>query len=125
VKHGSKGAERVYKALKHWGDFNIILEHHVGSRLKLDYYLPEFKLGYEVQGSQHDEFNAFFHDSKDAFKAQQARDERKEELCSEQGILYVALPYALIMKATSEEDLLKEILKRTEEARTATKSTDF
>lgn len=115
---GSKGAERTYRALKLWGDYQILAEHHVGSRLRLDYYLPEFKIGIEVQGTQHNEFNSKFHSGKDAFKDQLRRDEHKRELCAEQGILYVSLEYPLIMKATSEEDLLKKILNRIEEART-------
>lgn len=52
-----------------------------GERLTLDFFLPRKKLAIEVQGRQHYEFNAFFHEDKYAFKAAQERDVRKAAWC--------------------------------------------
>lgn len=53
----------------------------VGERLFLDFFLPRKMLAIEIQGRQHHEYVDFFHGTKAGFKAQQARDSRKEEWC--------------------------------------------
>lgn len=72
---------------------SIDFEYHVGERLLVDIYVPAFNLGIEYHGRQHFEYNAFFHGSKIDFELAQERDERKIELCKEQGITLVAFRY--------------------------------
>lgn len=62
---------------------DIVLEEFpcCGERLFLDFFLPRRKLAVEVQGRQHREFVAFFHNTMADFKAQQKRDKVKEEWC--------------------------------------------
>lgn len=67
----------------------IISEYHIGERLRLDVYCPGYKLAAEYHGRQHFEFVQHFHDDKYGFRASQDRDQRKQELCNENGILLV------------------------------------
>ena len=106
----SKGAARVYEALKLLGDYTIIPEYHIGDRLRLDFYIPELKYGIEVQGTQHDQRNYHFQQDQEAFEAQKARDKEKALKCKGLGITYVPLPYKAIMRAKSAEELLDDVL---------------
>lgn len=74
--------------------------HHIfeefscpGERLFLDFFLPTKKLAIEVQGTQHEKFNAFFHEDKNAFARQQANDKRKERWCELNGIQLVKIKW--------------------------------
>jgi very-short-patch-repair endonuclease len=72
---------------------NIINEHHIGDRLKLDVYCPKYKLGLEFHGIQHFKYSPLFFESKDAFLEAQKRDDKKIALCKEQGIALVVFRY--------------------------------
>lgn len=72
---------------------NIVNEFHLGERLKLDVYCPSYKIGFEYHGIQHYEYNKMFFESREEFLEAQKRDERKLNLCSEQGILLVVFRY--------------------------------
>jgi len=71
----------------------IINEFHIGERLKLDVYCPSYKLGAEYHGIQHFKYTERFHEFKEDFLESQKRDERKLELCKEQGIALVVFRY--------------------------------
>lgn len=71
----------------------VINEHHIGERLMLDIYCPSYKLAAEYHGRQHFVYSNLFFDTIDDFKAAQARDERKVDLCKEQGIALVVFRY--------------------------------
>lgn len=71
----------------------IINEHHVGERLMLDIYCPKYKVAAEYHGRQHFIYNSFHFKSYAEFEAAQARDERKIELCKEQGIVLIAFRF--------------------------------
>jgi very-short-patch-repair endonuclease len=114
----SKGEERVLKALALFGNHRVAREHPIGERLRLDFYIKNLNLAYEVQGIQHTEFNGFHYDSKEAFAAAKLRDKRKVELCMELGITLVHLTYDEVMRSKDAESLLALILERTKEART-------
>ncbi len=58
-----------------------------GRNLEIDLYLPEVKIGIEVQGKQHFEYIPIFHQSEDGFAAQKQRDEIKKSLCSKHGVI--------------------------------------
>ena len=64
-------------------------EYHLGERLRLDFYLPEYRLAIEFDGSQHQKYSEFFHGNHEAFAAAQARDQRKIELCDLKDITLV------------------------------------
>lgn len=51
------------------------------SRLSLDFFLPNRKIAFEVQGEQHDQMNPFFHKTHADFEDQKHRDEIKRFFC--------------------------------------------
>lgn len=71
----------------------IVNEFQLGERLRLDLYLPAYKLGIEYHGRQHFYFSDLFYETAEDFKAAQARDERKIELCKERGIALVVFTF--------------------------------
>lgn len=71
----------------------IINEYHVGERLMLDVYCPSYKLGAEYHGRQHFFYTDMFHKDRHDFEAGVARDERKMELCKEQGIALIVFRF--------------------------------
>lgn len=71
----------------------ILNEYHVGERLMLDVYCPTYKIGLEYHGRQHYEWVCHFHETYEDFVAAQRRDERKLELCAEQGITVLSFKY--------------------------------
>jgi hypothetical protein len=71
----------------------IMNEYHVGERLLLDVFCPHYNIGAEYHGSQHFSYTSFFHENKDDFIKAQIRDERKIELCKQQGITLVVFRY--------------------------------
>lgn len=71
----------------------VVVEHHIGERLRLDVYCPSLKVALEFHGRQHFEFVHHFHKTIEAFVESQDRDMRKEELCKELGIALVVFRY--------------------------------
>lgn len=66
------------------------------SPLELDIYNKELNLAIEYNGSQHYVFNKMMHNnSKDRFQNQQYRDYIKKNLCKENGIDLIIVPYTI------------------------------
>lgn len=66
--------------------YEVILEEFPipGTRMKLDFFLPNKSIAIEIDGTQHDEFNSFFHGEKTTstkFFGQVSRDVKKHEWC--------------------------------------------
>ncbi|MDT5061493.1 MAG: hypothetical protein QOH63_1952 [Acidobacteriota bacterium] len=57
-----------------------------GERLELDFYLPELRIAFEIQGAQHYRYVPHFHRTTFAFRDQVRRDACKRKLCVEQRI---------------------------------------
>lgn len=65
-----------------------------GENLELDVYNHDLKIGVEYNGQQHYEFNNHFHrSSNDRFQNQQYRDLIKKQLCEQNNIQLVVVPY--------------------------------
>lgn len=80
----SKFQTRVKKALKEFWFGELVYEEFpvVGTRLKIDFYNATREIAIEVDGSQHYEFNKFFHnDNRMNFLGQLKRDDEKETFC--------------------------------------------
>ena len=90
----SRGHSALYKLLQNlFPGERVVLEHHIGERLRLDIFVPAYNLAVEFHGRQHFEFVEHFHGTIYEFRASQERDQRKMELCKEQGIALVVFRY--------------------------------
>ncbi len=69
------------------------LKNVTGKNLELDGYNDKLKLGFEYSGSQHYQYNPYFHRTIDDFTSQQNRDETKRRLCQINGITLIEIPY--------------------------------
>ena len=63
------------------------------NRLEIDGYCEKLALGFEYDGQQHYEYIRHFHRTIDGFKTQQKNDKIKNELCDDQGITLIRIPY--------------------------------
>lgn len=85
--------------------YTIKPEYHIGERLRLDAYMRILKVGWEYNGEQHYEPVCFggisFEEAQQNLRKQQERDQRKKELCEEQGITLIIIKYT--------EDLTKDL----------------
>lgn len=61
--------------------------------LEIDCFCSELKLGLEYNGRQHYEFIPYFHKNKETFYNQQYRDYMKRNMCSQNGINLIEVPY--------------------------------
>lgn len=59
--------------------------------LYVDIFIPDFNIMIEVDGSQHDSFNIFYHKDKQAFAKQQLNDKIKEDWCEVNNIVLIRL----------------------------------
>lgn len=62
-----------------------------GTRLSIDFFLPQRKLMIEVQGSQHMYFNKLFHGEIDGFINSLKRDSIKKQWCELNKLIFVEL----------------------------------
>ncbi len=74
--HLGQQLRNLYKSAAILEEFQI-----PGSKLSLDFYVPSFRVAFEFQGEQHDQFNAFFHKDKNDFVKQSQRDQNKKDWC--------------------------------------------
>jgi len=89
----SKGADLLLQIIyKLYGKkVKVISEHCIGYRLRLDYYLPSYKIGFEYHGRQHDNYVDHYHKSAGGFRASKRRDRIKIEKAMEEGITLVTV----------------------------------
>lgn len=78
--------------------------------LELDCYNPELKLAVEYNGIQHYKYSPYFHKNYEAFKNGQYRDYMKKQMCKENGIILIDVPYTV--KTEHIKDFLIEKLKK-------------
>ncbi len=71
----------------------IVLEHPLGDRLRLDIYCPSYNLAAEYHGRQHFFYSNLFHSDLEDFQAGVERDQKKEQMCREQGISLVVFRF--------------------------------
>lgn len=103
----SHGQYHLGRQLKSIYNSSVILEEFgiPGSRLSLDFFIPNRSLAFEFQGIQHDEFNPFFHNSRKDFDSQKTRDSEKRQWCDLNKITLVEIRNQRI----SANDLKREI----------------
>lgn len=89
----------------------IINEYHIGQRLKIDVYCPEYKIGAEFHGRQHFYYTERFFESKYDFVQAQKRDEKKIELCKENNIDLVVFRYNDELTEQAVYDRLLQVIR--------------
>ena len=112
---GSKLEKEVYDILRQIFPMETIHKQHpIGKRMFLDFFIPTYKLAVEVDGSQHSEFNSFFHKTQGDFDAQQIRDRNKHIKCQEAGIFLVRISEEELkeLRKGVNEDSVKFIMER-------------
>tara|TARA_Y100000310_G_scaffold308546_1_gene351754 strand:+ start:1667 stop:1999 length:333 start_codon:yes stop_codon:yes gene_type:complete len=89
----SKGAEQLREIIQeiYGQEVKIKDEYCIGRRLRLDFYLPACKIGFEFHGVQHEKYSEHFHGSALNFRASKRRDRLKQELALEQKISLVTI----------------------------------
>lgn len=78
--------------------------------LEIDCYNDELKLGVEYDGIGHYKYTPFFHKNKEAFYNQKYRDELKNRMCKDNGIILIRVPYT-VKHEDIEEYLVNELRK--------------
>jgi very-short-patch-repair endonuclease len=92
AKEKSLGALVLQAELeKMFPGFRIEAEYGIGERLRLDFYIPDLKVAFEFNGTQHYTYTPAFHTDEDGYRESISRDARKQELCSQAGILLIVV----------------------------------
>lgn len=89
----------------------IINEFTLGEKLRLDVYCPSYKVGAEYHGRQHFFYTSKFFESKYEFEEAQKRDERKIELCKQQGIALIIFRYNDMLTEEAVYDRLLDAIR--------------
>lgn len=63
------------------------------SKLEIDLYNEDFKLGVEYQGQQHYLYNKHFHTNPEGFNRSLKRDDFKRKKCHQNGVHLIEVPY--------------------------------
>lgn len=118
VPKKNKGVSRGQTALtkimqKLMPGAHIVNEFHIGESLRLDVYCPQYKLAVEYHGRQHFFHVSRFHETYDDFIRAQQRDDRKIELCKEQGIQLVSFRYCDELTEDAVFDRILDAMKTT------------
>lgn len=92
----------------------IINEFHIGEKLMLDVYCPSYKLAAEYHGRQHFFYTQRFFESKYDFEQAQKRDQRKIDLCKEQGIALIVFRYNDMLTEESVYDRMLDVIRTSE-----------
>lgn len=85
----------------------IINEHHIGDKMKLDIYCPKYSIAIEFHGRQHFYYTSRFFESKYEFEEAQKRDIKKVKYCEDNGIALVVFRYN---DSLTEESVCERIL---------------
>jgi hypothetical protein len=84
----------------------IINEHHIGDKLKLDVFCPKYKIAAEYHGRQHFYYTSRFFESKYDFEQAQKRDEKKAQYCIDNGIALIVFRYNDLLTEQAFYDIM-------------------
>lgn len=78
------------------------------TKLELDFFIEELKIGFEIQGAQHYQYVPFFHGSYDNYEKRKQYDTEKKDLCYGQGVRLIeifTLTDAIVHIKTIEDEI--------------------
>lgn len=71
----------------YYPSLEVLEEFYLDQKLRLDIYLPHYRIGIEVDGIQHSQYVEFLHKSdKTNFEIQKMLDDKKTLMCQQQSI---------------------------------------
>lgn len=88
----------------------FLLNKVSGQHLELDCYNEDLKLAIEYNGEQHYKFTPYFHSNKEAFYNVKYRDEMKKNVCEENKVKLIIVPYTV--KVSDIEKYIEKKLER-------------
>lgn len=86
---------------------NWLKNNETNCNMELDLYNEELKLAFEYDGEQHHRFINYFHASREDFIKQQKKDLLKQQLCIDNDITLIRVPYSIKL---NEKDMKKCII---------------
>lgn len=91
----------------------IINEYHIGDKLKLDVFCPQYKIAAEYHGRQHFYYTSRFFESKYDFEQAQKRDEKKLQYCIDNGIALIVFRYNDLLTEQAVYDRMLTAIRET------------
>ena len=90
----SRGQESLFHIMEQLipGE-EIIMEHPIDDRMRLDIFCPKYKLAAEYHGRQHFFYSDFFYDSRNDFIDAKKRDAKKVDWCKDNDITLVTFSF--------------------------------
>jgi hypothetical protein len=85
-----------------------------GHNLEIDFYCDDIKtpigtgVGFEIDGAQHSIYNPFFHKTKHDFTYQLKKDQYKDKLCKNRGVVLIRIPY-FITTVNLKDYIIKQL----------------
>lgn len=103
-----KAAEKIYgHEFKYCVKPEWLRSHETGCLLTLDLYCEELRIAVQYNGPQHYKFIPFFHrNDPEEFEAYKRRDNHRLELCAENGVHVITVPYTVDIEDTEKYILL-------------------